>query len=312
MLDHRGGRLVELEHDAGRGIEVEQVGERQLFALQNRRRTQARGRIERIPGGGLMRVLSIAKVAQLVGVDHEGCGRVFHLLARRFGGQDRPAPTYERVAIHRDLGESARNGRVVAAGVREGAARQLEAELDRRPAGTIELGDDLVVIVRRHDDEDVAEVLGRRAHEAGTADVDLLDQIVELDPRLRRGLDEWIQIHDDQIDQADTVLRGQLQILGVMPPRQDAAVDLGMERLDAAVHHFGKTGDVADVHHRQAGLGQRPGGAAGRHQLEAPLGQAPGKWNQARLVRNTENRTAHQHTSTTRRNIEDPDYCFRN
>ena len=40
VLDHRGGRLAELEHDAGGGVEVEQVGEREFLALQNRRRAE--------------------------------------------------------------------------------------------------------------------------------------------------------------------------------------------------------------------------------------------------------------------------------
>ena len=38
VLDHRRGRLVELEDDAGGGVEVEQVGERQLLALKDGRR----------------------------------------------------------------------------------------------------------------------------------------------------------------------------------------------------------------------------------------------------------------------------------
>ena len=40
VLDHGGGRLAELEHDAGGGVEVEQVGEREFLALQNRRRAE--------------------------------------------------------------------------------------------------------------------------------------------------------------------------------------------------------------------------------------------------------------------------------
>ena len=47
------------------------------------------------------------------------------------------------------------------------------------------------------------------------------------------------------------------EILGMMTPREDAAVNLGMERLDAPVHHFGEAGHVADVDHRQAP--RRPG-----------------------------------------------------
>ena len=49
------------------------------------------------------------------------------------------------------------------------------------------------------------------------------------------------------------------QILGVMPARQDAAVDHRMQRLDAAVHHFGKAGDVGDVGHRAGRRRPAPG-----------------------------------------------------
>ena len=41
VLDHRGGRLVELEHDARGGVEIEQVGVRQLLALQHLRVAEA-------------------------------------------------------------------------------------------------------------------------------------------------------------------------------------------------------------------------------------------------------------------------------
>jgi hypothetical protein len=54
VLDHRGGRLVELEDDAGGGIEIEEVRERQLLALQHGRSAETGGRIKRIPGGRLM------------------------------------------------------------------------------------------------------------------------------------------------------------------------------------------------------------------------------------------------------------------
>ena len=50
-------------------------------------------------------------------------------------------------------------------------------------------------------------------------------EIVEGDARLRRGLHERVEIHHHQIDEADAVLLGELEILGVMTAREDAAVD---------------------------------------------------------------------------------------
>ena len=76
-----------------------------------------------------------------------------------------------------DRRERRRDRRVVAAGVRERLARQIEAELARRAAGAIELREHRAVIRRCDDDEHVLEILGRGAHQARAADVDLLDQI---------------------------------------------------------------------------------------------------------------------------------------
>ena len=46
-----------------------------------------------------------------------------------------------------------------------------------------------------------------------------------------------------------------------------------MQRLDAAVHHFRKSGQFADVEHLESGIAQRHAGAAGRNQLDAEAGQ---------------------------------------
>src|SRR6185436_3424 len=88
---------------------------------------------------------------------------------------------------------------------------------------------------------------------------------------------------------------------------EDAAVDFRVQRLDAAIHHFGKAGHVADVDHRQAGIGQRFRGSAGRDQLEAPRKERFPKRNQAGFIGNTQNRTPHRATSSlNRKKIENP------
>ncbi len=76
--------------------------------------------------------------------------------------------------------------------------------------------------------------------------------------------------------------------------REDAAVNLGMERLDPAVHHFGEAGHVTDVDDGKPRIGQRLRGTAGRDELEAARCERLSKWNQAGFVRNTQNRTPHQ------------------
>ena len=81
------------------------------------------------------------------------------------------------VVGHRHVREFGRNHLVVGAGMREGLAREFEAERLRHGGGAA--GQRLQhprVVGRIDEHEHVAEVLGRGAHHAGAADVDLLDQ----------------------------------------------------------------------------------------------------------------------------------------
>ena len=177
--------------------------------------------------------------------------------------------------------------------MRKGPPRQVEAERHARPAVAIEFRQDLGIAGRADDNEHVAEVLGGGADQAGPADVNLLDQIVEGNPRLRRSLDERIEVDAHEIDQADAMRIGRGEVFGMRSAREDAAMNLGVQRLDAAVHHLGKAGDVRHVAHRQAGVGQGPRRPAGGDEFEATLGEAAGKVDEAGFVGNTENRSGH-------------------
>jgi hypothetical protein len=78
-----------------------------------------------------------------------------------------------------------------------------------------------------------------------------------------------VEVDHQQIDGGYAVGRQCRHVLGHIAPGQQAAVDLGMQGLDAAVQHFGKAGVVGDFSHRQAGVGQQLGRAAGGQQLDA-------------------------------------------
>ena len=69
---------------------------------------------------------------------------------------------------------------------------------------------------------------------------------------------------------------------------ENAAVDLGMQRLDAAVHHLGKPGDVAIRDHREAGGRRAPGGPARRDELPTGRHQGLRERHQAGLVGNAQ------------------------
>ena len=62
-------------------------------------------------------------------------------------------------------------------------------------------------------------------------------------------------------------------------------VDPGMERLDPAVEHLRRAGDRGDIGHRQAGLAERAGRAAGRDELEARARRARGRARPGRSCR---------------------------
>ncbi len=185
--------------------------------------------------------------------------------------------------------ERFRDERVELRRVREGLLHQVELELQRRSARTRHLLEDPGIVRRIDDDHDVAEVLPRRAQQRRAPDVDLLDELVKRRLRVLRGLRERIQVHDHQIDQLHALRLDRRQVIGTMAPGEDPAVDFRVQRLDPAVHHLGKPGDVGHVGHRQAGIGQDLGRAAGRHELDAAGAQPSGEVDEAGLVRDAQN-----------------------
>ncbi len=72
----------------------------------------------------------------------------------------------------------------------------------------------------------------------------------------------------------------------VVAPVQDAAVNVGVQGLDAAVEHLRKAGQVADVAHGQPGLTQRFCGPAGRNQLHPVAGERLCERHQSGLIGN--------------------------
>ena len=61
-----------------------------------------------------------------------------------------------------------------------------------------------------------------------------------------------------------------------------------MERLDPAVEDLRRACEVGDLGHRQAGVGQRPGGATGADELAAYAAERTREFGQSGLVIHTE------------------------
>src|SRR5690606_2057933 len=119
---------------------------------------------------------------------------------------------------------------------------------------------------------------------AGAADVDLLDRLGLVDAGAGDGLLEGVEVDADQVDGLDAVaLHGGL-VVRVVAEGEQAAVDHGVQRLDAAAHDLGEAGDAVDGRDGDAGVGEGLGGAAGGDDLDAAGGQRPGEGDQVGLV----------------------------
>ena len=129
-------------------------------------------------------------------------------------------------------------------------------------------------------------VFRRAAQHRRPADVDVLNRVVQFHVRPGDGLLEGIKIYDDEINRPNVMCADCGFVRFVAANEQQAAVNFWMERFDAAIEHFGKAGVFADVFHRQPGLAQRFGGAAGGKNFNSGFCQNLCERNQARFIRN--------------------------
>ena len=65
-----------------------------------------------------------------------------------------------------------------------------------------------------------------------------------------------------------------------------------MQRLDASVEHFGKSGEIGDVFDGDAGVAQELGGASGGDEFDAKSGKLAGEIDESGLIGDAENGTA--------------------
>ncbi|MCY1535287.1 hypothetical protein D9M68_706840 [compost metagenome] len=180
------------------------------------------------------------------------------------------------------FGEPARNGAVIGGGAGIGFCGQLLAQL----VGNAAIADgfeDRRIIGGVDDDGHKGVVLGCRAHHGGAANVDILDDLV-IGRAGGDGLFEGVEIDGDEIDGADLVFSHRCLMLGIVAHCKKAAMDLWMQRLDPAVHHFGKAREIGNLAHRQAGIANELVSAAGRNQLHARGAEPLGEVCHARLV----------------------------
>ena len=181
------------------------------------------------------------------------------------------------------LGEPARDRRIIVGGAGKGAGGQTLAQGKVSGSGR---GQGLQHHIHRRlidANGHIAVVLGRRADHGRAANVDILDRRLKRSTR-RNGRLERIEVDPHQIDRQDIVrVHGRL-VLGRITIAQEAAMHLGVQGLDPAIHHFRKARQIRHVLDRQAGLFNGGAGATGRNQLNAKVHKGLGRFDQARLV----------------------------
>ena len=186
MLDERDARQRELVADGARRVEVVEVVEAELLAVELRHlREQVLAQADLgVVGGALVRVLAVLELEDLLVVAHDVVGEVALALAEPVGDDE----VVVRGAVERLGGE---------------LAQRLVAEL----AGRLELVEDLAVVVVAGDHRDAGVVLGGGADHARPADVDVLDDDLVLDAAPLRDLLERVEAADDHVDGLDVVRR---------------------------------------------------------------------------------------------------------
>ena len=185
-----------------------------------------------------------------------------------------------------ELPQRRSNRCVVRGGVRKGFAREIEPEIPRGPARTLELRKHMRVVSRIDDNQHILKILRCRSHHARSADVDLVNERLEGNVGLGCGLDKRVEIHHDDVDGNDFVLPQRRHVVGPAAPRENAAMNRGMQRLDSTVHDFWKPRHRRDADYRHTIRFERASSAAGRHKLIADGSECAGEWKQACLVGN--------------------------
>src|SRR5215218_5307282 len=172
------------------------------------------------------------------------------------------------------LTEPIRDRGVVLGGPPERRERQTAAGLLGDVSLAFESRQYFFVELRRGDDRHGPEVLGGGPQHGGSADVYLFDSLF-LGGAAGDSLLEWIEVDADQVYRADILLDELLYVVGVSEVGEDAAVDLGVQRLDPPAEYLGRARHLGDGDDTDSGFRERPGGPPGRDDLEPHPGEPP-------------------------------------
>ena len=124
-------------------------------------------------------------------------------------------------------------------------------------------------------------------------------------PGLAGRLGERVEVDDDEVERGDAGGGERLAVVGAPAIGEQPGVDPRVERLHPAVEHLGEARDGGDVGDREAGVAERPGGAAGADELEAARDEAAAQVREPGLVRDGQQRAARDRgAGVDRRRVE--------
>ena len=159
------------------------------------------------------------------------------------------------LAVHVGCREVIADRRVVGGGMGERTSGETKTRfLTDGPTGCLDFLNQRWIVRRVRDDGDVLPVLGSGPHHGRSADVDILDRILQCAIRFGDRLHKGVEIDDDNVDGRDSMFFQRLQMRVDIASREDAAMHFRMQRLDPAIKHFRETGVFADLGYVEAGF----------------------------------------------------------
>mmetsp|Transcript_69225 Transcript_69225/g.219017 ORF Transcript_69225/g.219017 Transcript_69225/m.219017 type:complete len:497 (-) Transcript_69225:383-1873(-) len=231
VLDDDAGGVHEVAHAVVRRISVEVVVVAHLLAVVLHGRAHAalahlgQGLVH-VEGRALVWVLAVPQPR-------------LELHRHGNGGRGLPAPDLPPHPLGHE--------RVVRSRVLEGLPRQLLAEV-LRAAPRRKHAEHLGVVARVHDHEHVLVVLRGGAEHGGPTDVDVLHPLGKGRGGVARdGGAEGVEVHNHEVDQANSMSSDGLEVGGDVAAGEDAAMDARVEGLDPPIEHLWEARDLSHL-----------------------------------------------------------------
>ena len=176
--------------------------------------------------------------------------------------------------------------------MREHLGRKLPAYCWIDPAAPQHL-QDYRIVGRVHHRQNELVILGGGAKHRRSADIDILDGILERCASPRNRYLERIEIDRHQIDRHDLALAEGGHMLRQISSAQQGCVDQRVQGLDPPIEDLGEAGNLLHLQHRDVGGPQGGSRSAGGDDLPSELHQPLGEGHHPALVTDGDQRSWH-------------------